>query len=998
MFHVEHDSKIIIRNISRNIVFLAVLISLVIVFNPNQVFATDAWDGVGSDTDWGGNGTSDNPYIISTAAQLKGLADSVNGGTSYSGFCFKLGNDIDLADHAWTPIGGHCSIEDGVPDGPYFGGTFDGDNHTISGINISNPSIGTGAYGLFGYVKDGIIANLNVVGSLDMGGKDINIVGAVVGYTSGNLYNLHSSMAVSGLDPVGSASHAGGIAGVVENNDSESVLYVRYCSNTGNVAARGRVGGIVGAVYCADSGGVVIDQCFNLGNIESISQIARKIYTGGIVGFCEGYITNCYNRGKIIRDTGNYVAGIVGILNGQGSVASVSNCYSNAVFEGYSPTHDRWLWGSADHNPEVHITNCFYVETNDDMTQPNEDDSWGTQTYVSSITESQLRGNEEITGSNRSGTFGGYVLDYIGDLFDYELPGNYPVLGWQLIQDFIVDVDNLLPPETYYTVSTLVSEGQGTVTAAPVNVCRGGSCTIIISPDSGYHLVSITDNGTDVLDLVSDNTYIINNVNVNHTITVCFSNDTYILTYAAGEHGSISGEPLQMVAPGDSGTEITAVPEDGYYFAGWSDGSTNNPRIDTNVAANISVKAIFIKDSTVPRPEDYFTIAVLPDTQIYSESYPEIFSRQTQWIADNAQSENVVFVAHLGDIVNDHKNNTQWQNARDSMAIVRAAGIPYSVVPGNCDMHFITGDLTNYDTYFPYTDFIDYVWYGGHYPENSNASSYQLFSAMGQDFIVLNLVCEPLLLAETTDWANSILAEHNTRKAIVVTHGYIDTEGNYLGGSSVAGIDVWNDIVKHHDNVIMVLCGHHSGQYCGTDVGENGNTIYNFLTDYTYLENGGNGWLRLYKFYPYENVLKAVTYSPYLDQYDISTEGQFELPLKLTYKPKYIITPFEDEVYEIGETDDGFNFMIVNPEFSGMKYFNVDITPIISHAGSETVIFVHLKGGATGVQHSINAIEADFDLVSSAKAGFNVDPGDVIKVFIVDELTNSKDCNPVILQ
>ena len=143
------------------------------------------------------------------------------------------------------PIGGHCSIENGVPVGPYFSGTFDGDNHTISGINISNPSVGTGAYGLFGYVRDGTIANLNVSGVLDMEGKDVDIVGAVVGYTSGSLYNLHSSVVVSGLDPVGSASHAGGIAGVVENNDSESVLCVRYCSNTGDVAARGRVGGIV---------------------------------------------------------------------------------------------------------------------------------------------------------------------------------------------------------------------------------------------------------------------------------------------------------------------------------------------------------------------------------------------------------------------------------------------------------------------------------------------------------------------------------------------------------------------------------------------------------------------------------------------------------------------------------------------------------------------------------------------------------------------------------
>lgn len=1001
IFYMKRDLNVIIRNIfNSSIVLLIILVGLLVFLSPDQVFAADAWDGISSSTDWIGNGTPDNPYIIGTAAQLKGLADSVNSGISYNGSYFKLVDDIDLADYVWIPIGGHCPIEDGVPDGPCFGGVFDGCNYTIRGINISNPVAGTGAYGLFGYVDGGIIANLNVAGLLDMCGENINIIGSVVGYTSGSLYNLHSSVAVSGLDPFSLASHAGGIAGVIENVIDDSIIYVQYCSNIGNVTARGRIGGIAGAAYCSESGGVVVDQCFNLGHVKSTSQEARKVYTGGIVGFCEGYITNCYNQGKIIRDTGNYVAGITGILNGYNSVASMSNCYSAAIFEGYASTHDRWLWGSADHSPEVHITNCFYVETNDDISQPNEDDSWGTQRYVSPVTELQLRGEAEMTGSNRSGTFSGYVLDYLGDLFDYDYSlGDYPIFGWQLIPDFIVDLKNLPSPEIYYTVSTSVGGGQGTVIANPVKVCKGESCTITISPASGYCLDSITDNGVDVSNLVGDNTYVIDNVNINHTIVVCFTGDIYTLTYTAGEHGSVSGDLLQTIEPGASGTGVTAVPETDYYFAGWSDGLTDNPRIDTDIISSISVKAIFIRDSSNdPQPEDYFTVAVLPDTQIYSESYPEIFSRQTQWIADNAQSENIVFVAHLGDIVNDHKNNTQWQNAKDSMAIVRAAGIPYSVVPGNCDMHFMTGDLTNYDSYFPYTDFIDYTWYGGHYPKDSNASSYQFFSAMGQDFIVLNLVCEPQLLADATDWANSVLTEYSACKAIIVTHGYIDTEGNYLGGQSVAGIDVWNNIVKYHSNVIMVLCGHHSGQYCGTDVGENGNIIYNLLTDYTYLENGGNGWLRLYKFYPYEGILEAVTYSPYLDQYDISTEGQFELPLKLIYKPKYIIAPLEDETYEIGETDEGFNFMTVNPAFSGMKYFNVEVIPIISHKGLETVVFVHLMGGATGVQRSLNAIEADFDLMSSVQAGFNVGPGDAVKVFIVDELTNAKDRNPVILQ
>jgi len=991
-------------------VFLVVLIGLLAIFSFGQAFAASIWDGTSTSEDWDGCGTADDPYLIATAAQLKGLADSVNNGMPYNGSFFKLDDDIDLAGYFWTPIGGHCPLtvgEEGVPIGPSFEGVFDGCNYTISGIYISNPAVGTGAYGLFGYIDGGVIANLNVDGLLEMGDNNTPAVGSVVGYTTGSLYNLHSSMTLSITDSTGTASQTGGIAGVVENNEDGQALYVRYCSNTGEITARGKIGGIVGAVYCSMDGGVVIDQCFNSGYIKSMYS-TKKIYTGGIVGYCEGYITNCYNQGDMETDGGHYMAGITGILTGMPPfcpVASLSNCYSTASYVGYAANHDRWLWSSADNNPAVHISNCFYIATNDEMTQPNVDDSWGTQTHVSAITMAELLGEAEMSGSNRSGTFSGYLVpNYLGSIdldnpggsygFGYTLTGGYPVLGWQLIPGFIVDLTNITLPETYYTVSTTISCGSGTVAADPAKVRSGDFCIITINPASGFRLASITDNGIDVSALVSNNAYVIDNVDFNHTIVVSFTDDTFTLRYTAGEHGSISGNLLQTVVSGADGTEVEAIPENGFYFAGWSDGSTDNPRIDPSLTGNISVKAVFIKDSSGdPEVKDHFTIAILPDTQLYSESYPAIFDRQTQWIADNAHSENIVFVAHLGDLVNDYNNCAQWQNARDSMAIIRAAGLPYAVVPGNRDMHPVTGDLTNYDTYFPYTDFSGYTWYGGHYPENSNASSYQLFSAMGQDFIVLNLVYASSQPAGATDWANSVLTQYKNRKAIVVTHGYIDTNGNYLSGQGISGLDVWNNIVKQHSNVIAVLCGHYSGQYCGTDTGENGNTVYNLLTDYSHLENGGNGWLRLYKFYPHLNKMEAITYSPCLDQYDTSPLGQFELSF-----PSYLIIPEEDEAYSIGKTDDGLSIMNVNPGFSGLKYFGVKVAPIFGHEGRETVVFVHLENGFYGIQRSINATRADFDLVPFAQAGFNVEPGDMVKIFIVDALTNTVDMNPIILQ
>jgi hypothetical protein len=74
----------------------------------------------------------------------------------------------------------------------------------------------------------------------------------------------------------------------------------------------------------------------------------------------------------------------------------------------------------------------------------------------------------------------------------------------------------------------------------------------------------------------------------------------YTLTYTAGVNGSIVGEAEQTVLHGRSGTAVEAVPDEGYHFVQWSDGSTANPRVDTNVTADINVTAEFaINEYTV---------------------------------------------------------------------------------------------------------------------------------------------------------------------------------------------------------------------------------------------------------------------------------------------------------------------------------------------------------------------------------------------------------------
>ena len=138
-----------------------------------------------------------------------------------------------------------------------------------------------------------------------------------------------------------------------------------------------------------------------------------------------------------------------------------------------------------------------------------------------------------------------------------------------------------------YTL-TYTAGANGSITGAtPQTVNHGASGTAVTAvPNTGYHFVKWSDNST-------QNPRTDTNVTASMSVTASFAINQYILTYTAGANGSITGTSPQTVNHGASGTAVTAVPNTGYHFVQWSDNSTQNPRTDTNVMANISVTAVF---------------------------------------------------------------------------------------------------------------------------------------------------------------------------------------------------------------------------------------------------------------------------------------------------------------------------------------------------------------------------------------------------------------------
>lgn len=276
------------------------------------------------------------------------------------------------------------------------------------------------------------------------------------------------------------------------------------------------------------------------------------------------------------------------------------------------------------------------------------------------------------------------------------------------------------------------------------------------------------------------------------------------------------------------------------------------------------------------RPE--FTIIALPDTQLYSQDYPATFTAQTRWIVNHKTDLNIAFVSHLGDIVQEGDQAWQWARASASMSVLDSdPSLPYGLCVGNHDSYPRgTPDGTaNFNLYFPVTRYTGRSWYGGHYGSD-NDNSYQLFTASGMDFVVVHLEYDELSNAEVLAWADGILKTHASRRAIVSSHNLLSKTDP--GEFSDRGQMVY-DYLKGNPNLFLMLCGHCSGLQAGrrSDV-FNGNTVWTLLADFQDRPNGGDGWLRILRFRPDYDDIRATTYSVTLDMFEDDDKGQFSIP------------------------------------------------------------------------------------------------------------------------
>lgn len=332
-----------------------------------------------------GDGSEENPYQVSTAEQLDAVRNDLSAHYIQTA-------DIDLSGINWKPIGWketeiisdtaeiyyQYSVED-------FNGTFDGDNHKITGINIKlyNPEIKE--YGLFavaGY--SATIKNLNLNLNIDL--PTVTYDYAYIGGIAGRTESLSSSSQCAkilncvcngeikvNIDYAWSRLMLGGIVG------SGSA---RFCTNNANIKVMGEhsiqdgrnfIGGISGSNLGYSP---IMENCINNGNI--LVQTVTGSYIGGIIGEEFSGLKNCLNTGSITLRLAEHppfypgsfsLGGIIGAAyKGGDNLVNIGNlnlqyisCESSKWIKGYICGIIGRREFDSDRNPRYNISNAYNI-------------------------------------------------------------------------------------------------------------------------------------------------------------------------------------------------------------------------------------------------------------------------------------------------------------------------------------------------------------------------------------------------------------------------------------------------------------------------------------------------------------------------------------------------------------------------------------------------------------------------------------------------------------
>ena len=318
-------------------------------------------------------GYSNNIFEISSAEDLKNMAEFVNNGNLTRGTIYRLTDNIVLNDIKFEKDGDYSLLETFIPIGNsqnIFNGTFDGNGKKISGLYIDSTKLKAQSkdsefIGLFGYIENARIKNLTIENSFVNGevyasllcGNSLNTnidditVNNVIINGESYLSTICSQMSdtfitncVANNIEIYGNGFIGGIVGEVLRKSQLSTI--TNCSTSGKLTGRNTIGGIIGIAQTSFQKHILeIKNCFNYINIISLGSLNGSTMDcyelGGIAGKTfKTIVTNCKNNGKFLMATASEdvcpiiedVGGIVGFARYD---SIIQGCENNQEIIGY---------------------------------------------------------------------------------------------------------------------------------------------------------------------------------------------------------------------------------------------------------------------------------------------------------------------------------------------------------------------------------------------------------------------------------------------------------------------------------------------------------------------------------------------------------------------------------------------------------------------------------------------------------------------------------------
>lgn len=266
-----------------------------------------------------GSGTLSDPFLLEKRADFDKLSSYVLDGETFGDVYFKIqpdtsitgqsnGKTIEMGSSAFTPIGYYGTSST-------FKGNIDGNGCTIKGLKVD---LSIARAGFIGALSGGSVKNLTIDSTSTIKSSTSDAAG-IVGYMTGGIVeNCLNYATVSGGKQNG---------GVVANVNNDNAI-IRNCKNYGAVSGTALIGGIVGYLQngtiqtCSNSGKVTAT-----GGAVTLNSLTGA-YLGGVVGYANGNISNCYNEGEVTTGTSwgssNIVGGIAGYV---ASGKKIEYCY-----------------------------------------------------------------------------------------------------------------------------------------------------------------------------------------------------------------------------------------------------------------------------------------------------------------------------------------------------------------------------------------------------------------------------------------------------------------------------------------------------------------------------------------------------------------------------------------------------------------------------------------------------------------------------------------------